>query len=100
MPKPKTNLEKELKEKIYDTLLTVFEMAGWSMPMRDLKVKQILVILSSHQQSDLKAQILAGLPKEKKVKWDEPPREMQDTDYRLGEKIGFNQCLKQIIKTL
>ena len=47
--------------------------------------------------------ILENLPKEKKVKWDNPQKEISDTDYKLGEKIGYNQALqeaREIIKKI
>lgn len=63
-----------------------------------LNKKKIKDFLTKSHLSLLR--VVAKSLEEKEVKWDNPPREIQDTDYKLGKILGYNQCLQELKKLL
>ncbi len=89
---------KEIEEEFEKIELELF-LFEYKKGQRDIVIKDMEKIKQLYRHQIL--QLLEGIvPEESKAEWDNPPREIQDTDYKLGEKIGFNQCRQEIIKNI
>jgi len=88
----KEEILKELQEALAKTdchMLNVLTTSGKTIAM-EIITPVINKILQSQKEK------LLEMMKEKKINWDTPNREIQDKDYKLGEKIGYNTAIEEM----
>jgi len=117
MKQTKQNWEEEFEEEFY--AWNIEDKKGkyplW-MKQRDKHIKSFILTLleENRQEAELdntreewidnkikqalqaQKEKLLKMMKEKKLNWDTPNREIQDKDYKLGEKIGYNIAIEEM----